>query len=116
VSPETPSPEPASDIEVRDDRAGHRFVVEHADADGEMEEAELVYAEQPGRLVLIHTGVPDSLAHHGIGGLLVRAAIERADREALTVVPWCPFARKWLREHPDEAATVDIDWRDQPRQ
>ena len=36
----------------------------------------------------------------------------RADE--LTVVPWCPFARRWLQEHPDEAAAVTIDW-DTPR-
>lgn len=95
--------------EVRDERDQHRFVIEHDGA-----EAELVYAEPPGRLVLIHTGVPHSMEGHGVGGRLVRAAIGRADREALTVVPLCPFAAKWLREHPDVAATVEVERGDQP--
>jgi len=29
----------------------------------------------------------------------------------LTIVPTCPFARAWLRRHPDEAARVSIDGR-----
>ncbi len=37
-----------------------------------------------------------------------RAGPARA--EGLTVVPWCPFARRWLRQHPDEAAGLVIDW------
>jgi hypothetical protein len=27
------------------------------------------------------------------------------------VVPVCPYARKWLTDHPDEAATAQIDWK-----
>jgi predicted GNAT family acetyltransferase len=45
---------------------------------------------------------------------LVRAALERAEREDLTVVPWCPFARRWLHEHPDQAARVTMDWETKP--
>jgi predicted GNAT family acetyltransferase len=81
---------------TRDDREHHRFIVEE---DGEV--AELVYDDsQPGRLVLIHTGVPDSLGGRGIGGALVQAAVDRAKAEGLVIVPQCPFARRWLEEHP----------------
>jgi len=73
-------------------------------------EAELVYRRNGGRLVIIHTGVPDELGGRGIGGRLVAAALRRAAADGLTVVPWCPFARRWLEHHPDEAATVSIDW------
>jgi len=77
-------------------------------ADGAV--AELVYRRRADRLVLIHTGVPDELASQGIGGRLVRAAIDRAASEGLTVVPLCPFARTWLERHPEEADTVNVDW------
>ena len=90
---------------VRDDAVHHRFVVEQ---DGAL--AELVYRTEPGRLVLVHTEVPESLGGRGIGATLVRAAVARASSEGLTVVPWCPFARRWLQDHPDDAATVTIDW------
>ena len=77
-------------------------------ADGRL--AELVYRRHGSRLVLVHTGVPAELEHHGVGGALVTAAIDLAVRDDLTVVPLCPFARGWLEHHPDEASRVDIDW------
>ena len=45
----------------------------------------------------------------GIGSALVRAAIERAEREHLTVVVYCPFARSWLEQHPAEASRVTVE-------
>jgi predicted GNAT family acetyltransferase len=72
--------------------------------------AELVYRRNGERLVLVHTGVPDALAGQGIGGLLVRAAVDHARADGLTVVPTCPFARDWLERHPDVAEQITIDW------
>jgi uncharacterized protein len=77
-------------------------------ADGQL--AELDYRHHGHRLVLIHTEVPAQLEGRGIGGRLVMAAIDRAEREGLTVVPLCPFARGWLERHPDAAAKAAIDW------
>ena len=87
--------------DVTDD--GHRFLLE---VDGH--EAELVYRLDGDRLTLVHTGVPDELGGQGLGGVLVRAALDRAEAEGLTVVPQCPFARSWLDKHPDEAARVTL--------
>jgi predicted GNAT family acetyltransferase len=70
----------------------------------------LSYRRADDRLVLVHTEVPTELEGRGIGGELVRAAVDTVVRDRLTVVPLCPFARRWLERHPDVAATVDIDW------
>ena len=94
-------------LTVRDDTSAHRFVL---DLDGA--EAELIYRRNGKRLVLIHTEVPERLGGRGIGGLLVEKALEQAREEDLTIVPLCPYARAWLERHPDEAATVAIDWSD----
>jgi predicted GNAT family acetyltransferase len=72
--------------------------------------AELRYRVSGHRLVLIHTGVPAELEGRGLGGQLVRAALDRAARDGMTVVPLCPFARGWLERHPEMAAQVTIDW------
>ena len=72
--------------------------------------AELQYRRNGKRLVLLHTEVPVQLEGHGLGGKLVTAAIERAAREGMTVVPLCPFARGWLEHHPDTAGLAAIDW------
>ncbi len=100
---------PDADHSPVDDAAHDRFVIEQGGAT-----AELNYRLRNGRLILVHTEVPDELEGHGVGGHLVRAAIERAAAEELTVVPWCPFARHWLREHDDVASTVAIDWTRSP--
>jgi len=84
---------------------GGRFELE---ADGHT--AELVYRVEGTYLVLVHTGVPGALEGQGVGGRLVRAALDRAARDGLTIVPLCPFARGWLERHPDEAARVAVDW------
>ena len=96
---------PASAIDVRDDRDGGRFVLEE---DGET--AELVYGREPGRLLILHTGVPSAVRRRGIGGLLVHATVDRARDEGLTLVPLCPFARDWLVRHQDVVASVAVDW------
>jgi predicted GNAT family acetyltransferase len=90
---------------VRDDRARQRFVLESDGAVGE-----LTYEVDGGNLFLVHTEVADALRGQGAGGRLVEAAVTRAADERLTVVPWCPYARRWLREHADVAGTVTIDW------
>jgi predicted GNAT family acetyltransferase len=100
---------PADDAPVVDDTADRRFVISNGGA-----EAELVYALQGDRLILVHTGVPEEWGGHGVGGRLVRAALGRARANGLTVVPWCPYARRWLQDHPDEASAVTVDW-DSPR-
>jgi predicted GNAT family acetyltransferase len=97
--------EAAGGDEVTDDVRRHRFVL--GDAAGL---SELIYRLNGKRLVLVHTGVPEGLRGEGRGGRLVEAAVERAEREQLKVVPLCPFARKWLEEHPSVASRIDIDW------
>jgi predicted GNAT family acetyltransferase len=91
--------------QATDNEAASRFEI---DIDGRL--AQLAYRTRAGRLVLIHAEVPEAMSGRGIGGALVAAAIDRADREGLTVVPLCPFARGWLERHPDAAARVPVDW------
>ncbi|HEY8526638.1 MAG TPA: GNAT family N-acetyltransferase [Acidimicrobiales bacterium] len=70
--------------------------------------AELVYELEGNRLTLVHTGVPDELGGRGLGGRLVRAAIDKARAEGLVIVPQCPFARDWLKGHPDAHDGVTV--------
>lgn len=74
------------------------------------ERAVLDYRIEDGRLLIVHTGVPESMAHHGVGGELVDEAVGIARDRGLVVVPRCPFARHWLSHHPEARAAVRIDW------
>jgi len=94
-----------SDVEVTDNPEESRLEIH---ADGNL--AELLYRTRADRLVLIHTEVPEALEGRGLGGELVRAAIDKAAAEGKTLVPLCPFARTWLERHPDAAARVPVDW------
>jgi uncharacterized protein len=91
--------------DVVDETAKHRFLYVEAG-----QEAQLVYRVDGDRLVLDHTAVPKALGGRGIAGRLVRAAVGRATESGETVVPECEYAYKWLKEHPDEAAAITIDW------
>jgi uncharacterized protein len=91
--------------EIVDEPERHRLVLQQ---DGHT--AELDYRLRPDKLIIVHTEVPEELGGHGIGGELVRHAIDLAKDRGLAVAPWCPFARSWLKEHPDVAATVNVDW------
>lgn len=95
---------------VVDEPDSGRFAIHYEDGDAELE-----YRIRAGRMLLTHTGVPDVLQGRGVASRLVRTAVERAAQEGLTVVPWCPYARKWLEDHADAAATVDIDWTPPPQ-
>jgi predicted GNAT family acetyltransferase len=91
--------------QVVTDERGTRFEVA---VDGQT--AELSYRVAGDRMVLVHTEVPDAFEGMGIGSDLVRAAVEHARRNGLTIVPRCPFARGWLERHPRELERVAIDW------
>jgi predicted GNAT family acetyltransferase len=92
------------------DNPGQRRFEVHVDG----HTGELTYELDGSRLTLAHTGVPEEIEGRGLAGLLVRAAVARARAEQLTIVPWCPYARQWLRRHPVEVAGVDIDWKTPP--
>jgi len=82
-------------VEVRRNEGEEQF--EAAVAGGE---AVLTYAEQHGKLYLLHTEVPEEMEGHGVGSALVRAALDWAREKDVKVVPFCPFARTWLERHP----------------
>jgi predicted GNAT family acetyltransferase len=95
--------------EVVDEKDRQRFTVTEGGS-----VAELVYRDEGGRLVLVHTGVPDELGGRGIAAALVRHAVEAASTRGQSVAPWCPYARHWQEQHPDVAATVEVDWAPPP--
>jgi predicted GNAT family acetyltransferase len=95
--------------DVIDNGAEHRFEVT---LDGHA--GELTYSIDGDTITLIHTGVPEELAGHGFAGQLVQAAVDRARRDGLTIIPICPYARRWLRKQVDELSDVKIDWSQEP--
>lgn len=69
--------------------------------------AVLTYDERDGKLMLLHTGVPDEHEGHGVGAALVQAALEHARAAGERVVPFCSFAAAWIARHPEWADITD---------
>jgi uncharacterized protein len=60
-----------------------------------------VYRLGHGRISFVHTEIDDAFAGQGLGGKLVRAALDTARTRDLAVVPQCPFVRSWIQKHED---------------
>ena len=98
--------ESSPNLIILNDEVNSRFEVQTG---GEI--AFLAYRRRPSKLVLVHTEVPTEFAGHGIGSKLVSAAIEFAREHGLTVVPLCPFATDYIRQHQEYMDLVDPAYR-----
>ncbi|MFL6592009.1 MAG: GNAT family N-acetyltransferase [Luteimonas sp.] len=88
-------------VEVRHEPAQQRFA---ADVDGVR--AVLDYEQRGGVLCLTHTGVPSEIGGRGVGGELVRTALDYARSKRLKVVPACSYVAAYLEQHPEDADLV----------
>lgn len=52
----------------------------------------------PGKIIIDHTEVDDSLKGQGVGYKLVEAAVEYARDNAIKIMPLCPFAAAVFRK------------------
>jgi predicted GNAT family acetyltransferase len=54
------------------------------------------------KIIFTHAFVPPALQGQGLGSCLVRAGLDYARTNGLTVVPLCPFVGAYLRKHPED--------------
>ncbi len=63
--------------------------------------AEMTYSfAGPNKMILDHTVVSDELQGHGVGNLLVDAAVSYSRDNNIKIVPLCPFARSVFMRTP----------------
>jgi predicted GNAT family acetyltransferase len=67
------------------------------------------YQMRGGKMVFLHTEVPEEFEGRGIGSAIARAALDDARRRNLSVVPLCPFIAAYIERHPEYADLVDGD-------
>ena len=65
------------------------------------------YQRQGDRVVFTHTEVDPDAEGSGVGGTLVRGALDDVRAHGLRVVPRCSFVRGYIERHPDYADLVD---------
>jgi uncharacterized protein len=69
------------------------------------------YGVRPGLLALVHTEVDPRFEGQGVGGRLVRGALDDARAKGLRVLPFCPFVNGYLKRHPDDVDLVPAEYR-----
>jgi uncharacterized protein len=64
-------------------------------------------------VILAHTEVAEKHGHRGLGGTIVRGALEHLAAAGKTVIPTCPFAAAYLHRNPKLAHHVAPSFRAQ---
>jgi predicted GNAT family acetyltransferase len=84
-------------IEIRDEREEGRYT---AYLNG-VRLGHATWVKVHDTVVLPHAEVDRAWEGRGIGSLLARRAFEDARADGLTVLPLCPFMKRWAELHPD---------------
>ncbi|GAA4228630.1 GNAT family N-acetyltransferase [Actinomadura meridiana] len=83
--------------EITDNSARNRYEISlDGDVAGFVE-----YERGDSALVLAHTEVGSDYEGKGVGSSLARGVLDDVRAKGLSVVPLCPFIRKWIEKHPD---------------
>jgi uncharacterized protein len=65
------------------------------------------YQHRGSTIVFTHTEVESSEEHSGLGGTLVRGALDDVRAQGGAVVAQCSFVRGWIARHPEYADLVE---------
>ncbi len=89
------------DVMIKNNQSAERFEIAQ---DGST--AILEYIVAGGQIKLVHTEVPEELGGRGLGGKLVKFALEHAKRNNLRVVAHCEFAQKYIMRHKEYSSLI----------
>jgi uncharacterized protein len=79
-------------------------------ADGELA-GFVQYHLRDGVIAFLHTETDPRFRGHGVAGRLIQSSLEAARDRHLAVLPYCPFVRRWIADHPEYAGLVPEDER-----
>lgn len=85
-----------SAIEVTDNPGGNRY---EARVDGVLA-GFAQYIRTQELIAFVHTEVRPAYEGQGVGGALVRASLDAARAERVSVLAVCPFYAGWIARHP----------------
>ncbi|MFC4587306.1 GNAT family N-acetyltransferase [Sphaerisporangium corydalis] len=89
-------------VDVSDNHDARRFEIT---VDGRIA-GFAAYRRKPGQLVFTHTQMDDEFEGQGLGGRLIREALDSARGAGTSVVPLCPFVAAFIERHPEYADLV----------
>jgi len=97
------------DLQVTDNPDQERLEIR---ADGERARF-AQYHLKNGVIAFTHTETDRRFRGQGIGGHLIKTGLDSARERHLSVLPYCPFVRRWITEHPAYRDLVPPDRRQQ---
>ena len=95
------------ELQVADHPEQEQYVIR---ADGEIA-GFVQYHLRGGVISFLHTETDPRFRGQGIAGRLIQSALDSARERHLAVLPYCPFVRRWMAEHPEYADLVPEDKR-----
>jgi predicted GNAT family acetyltransferase len=75
--------------------------------DGDRVLGHAAYRREGGSVVFTHTEVDPETEGTGVGGKLVRGALDDVRSRGEHVVAQCSFVRGWIEKHPEYGDLVD---------
>lgn len=97
-----PADHPPSELDVEHDEEGHRYLLS---SDGE-HVGLIDYRATGDTLDFHHTEIRPDARGRGLGGVLVRGALENVQDNDRRVIPSCWFVRAFIDAHPEFADLV----------
>ena len=95
------------DLQVADNPEQARYEIL---VDGELA-GFVQYHQRNGVIAFLHTETDDRFRGHGLAGHLIRSTLDAARERHLSILPYCPYARRWIAEHPEYVDLVPEDRR-----
>jgi predicted GNAT family acetyltransferase len=89
------------ELRVADNPDKARYEIQ---ADGEVA-GFIDYQLSHNDIAFLHTETDDRFRGKGLAGRLVQASLDLVRERGLALLPYCPYVRRWLGEHP---AYVDL--------
>jgi predicted GNAT family acetyltransferase len=90
------------ELQVADNPQQERYEIR---ADGEVA-GFIQYHLRDGVIAFMHTEIDPRFRGHGVAGRLAQSSLEAARARHLDVLPYCPYVRRWITEHPEYADLV----------
>ena len=90
-------------LEETDNKGRYVARIAGIEAEGEMTYSRI----SPKRIIVDHTGVPDTLRGQGIAQALALNIVAEARAKGFTIVPLCPFLKAQADKHPEWADVIE---------
>ncbi|MCK9875620.1 N-acetyltransferase [Frankia sp. Ag45/Mut15] len=94
------------ELSVIDNPERHRY--EARTSDGQVA-GFVQYQRRGDRITLVHTEVAAEFEGKGVGSALAAGSLDDVRAQGLSVVPQCPYIRRYIDRHPSYADLVAVE-------